>query len=75
MTVARLVVLDAGPIGLLCQKLDKPEADRLRGRLTRLESAGVIVFLPEIAIYEVRRELLRIRASSSLLRLALAQKQ
>lgn len=54
-----LVLLDSGPLGLLTHPKVTPEnlaAFRwLRGLLT----AGVPVVLPEIADYEVRRELLR----------------
>ena len=54
-----VVLLDSGPLGLVSQ----PNADRINTdavqRFDALLSAGVSVLVPEIADYEVRRELLR----------------
>lgn len=61
MTLAKLdvVLLDSGPLGLVSH----PNADRVNAEavqwLNALLSAGVSVLVPEIADYEVRRELLR----------------
>jgi len=54
-----VVLLDSGPLGLVSH----PNADRINADavqwLDALLSAGVFVLVPEIADYEVRRELLR----------------
>jgi predicted nucleic acid-binding protein len=67
--MSRIVVLDAGPLGLASQARGKPEADRCRAWLDALDLAGVLVVAPEIADFEVRRELLRARATAGLRRL------
>jgi len=67
--VARFVLLDAGPLGLASQARGKPDADRCRAWLDALDAAGVRVVAPEIADYEVRRELLRAGATAGLRRL------
>jgi predicted nucleic acid-binding protein len=71
LTVARIVVLDTGPLGLASQPRGKPDRDRCRNWLHDLDRAGVRVVAPEIADYEVRRELLRVRATAGLRRLDL----
>jgi predicted nucleic acid-binding protein len=65
----RLVFLDSGPLGLLAHPLGRPLADRCRLWARDLSAAGVRVFVPEIADYEVRRELLRLGKAASVLRL------
>ena len=57
--MARIIVLDSGPLGLLSRSPSKPVAIRCHTWLLTLELAGVTVAIPEIADYEVRRELLR----------------
>jgi predicted nucleic acid-binding protein len=69
LIVARIVVLDAGPLGLASQARGKPDADRCRVWIDALEAAGVRVVAPEIADYEVRRELLRAGATAGVRRL------
>lgn len=65
----RTIVLDAGPLGLLLQRKGLEIADACRiwvaGHLTQ----GTPVIVPEIADYEVRRELLRLDNSGALARL------
>lgn len=63
------VMLDTGPLGLLTQRQGVPEADKCKGWLASLTSAGVRILVPEIADYELRRELLRSRKSTGLMRL------
>jgi hypothetical protein len=67
--VARLVILDSGPLGLASKPAGKPDADACRAWLSALEAAGVPVHIPEIADYEVRRELVRVGATAGLRRL------
>ena len=67
--MARFIVLDAGPLGLASQARGKRDADRCRAWLGLLDAAGARVVVPEIADYEVRRELLRSGASAGIGRL------
>jgi predicted nucleic acid-binding protein len=58
MTVAA-VYLDSQPLGLASQRLGKSqEADDCQSWVNNLLAAGVRVVIPEIADYEVRRELI-----------------
>jgi hypothetical protein len=63
------VLLDSSPLGLACGRRGLPLPDRRRGWFRNLIVRGVIVVVPEIADFEVRRELIRIGASGSLRRL------
>jgi len=56
----RLIFLDTGPLGLLSNPRGKPEADHCRQWAKDLLASGARLFVPEIADYEVRRELLRV---------------
>jgi predicted nucleic acid-binding protein len=67
--VARVVVLDAGPLGLASKPRGKPDGDACRAWLRTLDAAGVRLVVPEIADYEVRRELLRSGATAGIARL------
>jgi predicted nucleic acid-binding protein len=60
------VVLDATPLGLLCHPRKTPVARECRNWLNGLNRAGRRVCLPEIADYEVRRELIRRKNQFSL---------
>ncbi len=62
-------MLDAGPLGHACRRVGTPLGDRCRLWIDGLLARGVDVIIPEIADYEVRRELTRIGASGSLHRL------
>lgn len=64
--MSRVVLIDAGPLGMLTHP--RPTAEIL-GWLRRLRRAGAFAIVPEIADYEVRRELLRIDSEISLGRL------
>ena len=57
--VGRVVLLDAGPLGLVTNPRRAPVAVSCAGWLQTLVAAGARVIVPEIADYEVRRELLR----------------
>ena len=65
----RIVFLDSGPLGLLTNARGKPLADRCRQWVKDLSAAGVRVFVPEIADYEVRRKLLHIGSTAGIRRL------
>jgi predicted nucleic acid-binding protein len=66
----RFALLDSGPVGLACCDPSQLEASRCLSWLIDLEVAGIKVVIPAISDYEVRRELLRVKASSKLKRLA-----
>jgi len=57
--VNRVVLLDTGIIGLITNPKRAPESLACNCWLQTLIKAGIRVILPEIADYEVRRELLR----------------
>ena len=57
--MSRVVVLDAGPIGLATNPRRSLASAACAHWLQSLARAGVRIVLPEIADYEVRRELLR----------------
>ena len=72
--MARLILLDSGPLGLIVRAPgpSRPQVVRCLAWLQTIRATGAIVIIPEIAHYEVRRELLRIRAVGSLRRLEYA---
>src|SRR5262249_55606280 len=53
------VLLDAGPIGMITNPKSSPENEACKNWLASLAYNGVEIVIPEIADYEVRRELLR----------------
>ena len=57
--MARIVVLDAGPLGLVSKPPGKLDADRCRVWVRALDARAVRIVVPEVADYEVRRELIR----------------
>ncbi len=64
-----MVVLDAGPLGLAGKAPGLPEAARCLAWIKGLRSAGSVVAVPQIARYEVRRELFRLGLAGGLRRL------
>ena len=72
--MARLILLDSGPLGLIVRAPapGRPQVGRCLGWVQTIRASGAIVIIPEIAHYEVRRELHRIRAVGSLRRLEYA---
>jgi len=54
-----IVLLDAGPLGMITNPKSSPENEACKNWLTSLAYKGAEVVVPEIADYEVRRELLR----------------
>lgn len=63
------VVLDAGPLGQLAHPEGGPLADGVQEWAREIEQRGDELVVPEIADYEVRRELLRAGRSVSVRRL------
>ena len=57
--VSRVVLLDAGPLGMATNPNRSPSNLACTRWLQELVASGVRVLVPEIADYEVRRELLR----------------
>lgn len=56
--MSRIVLLDAGPLGLLAQPRPTPSSLLCRQWARTLQAAGTLIQVAEIADYEVRRELL-----------------
>ncbi len=69
MAAARIVVLDAGPLSLVTHPKGGPDAEAAKEWLRSLREAGVDVRVPEIADYELRRELTRAGKTRSIGRL------
>ncbi|HEU5118286.1 MAG TPA: hypothetical protein VFT74_16830, partial [Isosphaeraceae bacterium] len=67
--MSRAVVLDSGPLGLLSNPRSTDATQRARLWLEALYEAGDRVIVPEIADYEVRRELIRAGRARGLARL------
>jgi hypothetical protein len=67
--MARLILLDSGPLGLIVRAPSNQQVIRCITWLRTISATGATVVIPEIAHYEVRRELFRIRAVGSLRRL------
>src|SRR5262245_49326698 len=64
--MSAIVLLDAGPLGLLTNPSNRPQPLACRAWLASLRAAGRRVVVPEIADYEVRRELIRIQSHVAL---------
>ena len=72
--VAKTIVLDAGPLGLATNPRMSPQSSACMRWIQSALSSGRRVIVPEIADYEVRRELLRAERHAGVARLdALAQ--
>lgn len=54
-----IILLDAGPLGMITNPKSSPESEACKSWLASVASNGAEVMIPEIADYEVRRELLR----------------
>jgi predicted nucleic acid-binding protein len=55
----QLILLDTGPLGMVTNPKANPDCQACKQWLSRLEPQGDRVALPEIADYELRRELMR----------------
>ena len=64
--MSAIVFLDTGPLGLVINPRGSAIADACNLWLIALLEKGIQVKLPEIADYEVRRELLRINKTTSI---------
>jgi predicted nucleic acid-binding protein len=65
--VSAVVVLDSGPLGILAHPRNPPHVRVCRDWARALRAAGRRVIVPEIADYEVRRELIRLNKHRSVL--------
>ena len=65
----QVVLLDAGPLGLVTNPQRSLQSAACATWLQSLVTAGVRVVIPEIADYEVRRELLRAKKTAGIERL------
>jgi hypothetical protein len=65
----QVIVLDSGPLALITQRKGVAAADECRAWLSTHLRRGVRAMVPEIADYEVRRELLRAGKLTSVARL------
>jgi hypothetical protein len=54
-----IVLLDAGPLGMITNPKSSPENEACKNWLASIAYSGAEMVIPEIADYEVRRELLR----------------
>jgi hypothetical protein len=64
-----IVLLDAGPLGMVTNPKSSPENELCKNWLAKLASSGVEIMIPEIADYKVRREMLRAGKDRGLARL------
>jgi len=67
--VSQVVLLDTGPLGLITNPRRSPQSVACTQWLQALVARGTRVIIPEIADYEVRRELLRAKKERGLARL------
>jgi hypothetical protein len=56
----QFVLLDSGPLGQACRRYGVAAADQCRLWIDSLVARAVEVVVPEVADYEVRRELTRL---------------
>ena len=66
--MSRVVLLDAGPLGLVTNPRHSPQNLACAQWLGALVAGGLRVIVPEIADYEIRRELLRAGPVAQLVR-------
>lgn len=65
----RTIALDSGPLGLITNPGASPPAAACGQWVVNAISGGAAVIVPEIADYEVRRELVRARRTAGIARL------
>ncbi len=66
MSRPRIVILDSTPLGLLVRSPGTPEADASQEWFLRHSLNQVRFYVPEIILYELRRELLRLDLTADL---------
>src|SRR5262245_6605746 len=64
----QVILLDAGPLGIVTKRRGVPEAEACRAWVARCLRQGTRIFVPAIAYYEVCRELQRMRNATGLAR-------
>lgn len=67
--MARFVLLDSGPLGLAVCRVGTRGLAEFESKLVELETAGVAILIPAVTDYEVRRELVRLVATTKLRKL------
>ena len=65
------IVLDTRPLGLLTQKQGNAGGDTCRTWAAELDRVGCLIFVPEAADYELRREFVRVGNEGAIARLDL----
>jgi predicted nucleic acid-binding protein len=66
--MSRVILLDAGPLGIVTKRRGVPEAEACRAWVARCLRQGARILVPAIAYYEVCRELERMRNATGLAR-------
>jgi predicted nucleic acid-binding protein len=66
LLLASLVLLDSGPLGLACSRPGTPLVQQCWDWLESLEVKGTEILIPSVCDFEVRRELLRLRATTKI---------
>ena len=67
--MARILILDSGPLGVISGDPSKTRTSRMNTWLISYVNVGYEIVIPEIADYEMRRELIRTRSFSGVVRL------
>ena len=65
----RIILLDSGPLGLVTNPSGSGQAAKCEQWFQQMVDSGAAVMVPEIADYEIRRELLRARKTRGIKRL------
>ena len=68
--MSRVILLDAGPLGMVTKRRGVPDAEACRAWVARCLRQGAHILVPAIAYYEVCRELERMRNTTGLARVA-----
>ncbi len=55
----KFILLDTGPLGVYTTPKPSPQKQQVEEKVEEWEDKGYLLALPEIADFEVRRELLR----------------
>ena len=67
--MTKVILLDSGPLGMVSNPSAAAVNERCRNWMEDLLRRGAEVKVPEIIDYELRRELIRVRAAAGLARL------